>query len=118
MPTASCDALFSRVREGTDRESLSIRIHQDVMRRLRWMLGDYVKLRPEDDGQRWVIYRVPSAKEGGLKLSRSGEKSSNHATVRFAVDKKVLDYIFKTDDRFFTATMCDSKGNEAVFLPD
>jgi hypothetical protein len=82
------------------------------------MLGDYVKLRPEDDGQRWVIYRVPSAKDGGLRLSRSGEKTSNHATARFSVDKKILDYIFKTDDRFFTATLCDSEGNEAVFLPD
>jgi hypothetical protein len=117
-PTASCDALFSRVKENNDRESLSIRIHQDVMRRLRWMLGDYVMLRPEDNGQKWVVYRVPGPKEGGLKLSRSGEKSSQHATVRFSVEKDVLEEIFKTDDRYFTATLCDSQGNEAIFLPD
>jgi len=117
--TASCDALFSRVRETGDRESLSIRLHEDVMRRLRWMLGDYVRLKPKDDsGDTWVVYRVAGPKEGGLKLSRSGEKTSNHATARFTVDKSVLEHIFKTEDRFFTATMYESEGNDAVFVRD
>lgn len=73
--TAACDALFSRVRETGDRESLSIRLHEDVMRRLRWMLGDYVRLKPKDDsGNTWVVYRVAGPKDGGLKLTRSGRR--------------------------------------------
>lgn len=117
--TGSADALFSRVREAKNRESLSLRLHEDVLRRLRWMLGDFVQLKPVgDEGKQWIVCRVPGPKDGGMKLSRSGDKASNSATVRFSIDTKVLDHIFKNGDRFFTATLCDSTGTEAVFLAD
>lgn len=117
--TGACDALFSRVRETKNRESLSVRLHEDVLRRLRWMLGDYVMLKPGDnDGKQWIVCRVAGPKEGGMKLSRSGDKAANSATVRFTIDSSVLDHIFKDGERYFTATLCDSTGTEAVFLAD
>jgi hypothetical protein len=117
--TSACDALFSRVRESTNREALSVRLHGDVLRRLRWMLGDYVTLKAGDkDGKQWIVCRVAGPKDGGMKLSRSGDKTSHSATTRFAVDAAVLNQIFKEGERYFTATLCDSTGTDAVFLAD
>ena len=82
------------------------------------MIGDYVILKAEDDGQKWIMERVPGPKQGGMKLSRSGDKSTASGTVRFCVPQEILDEIFKDKDRSFTATLCDSDGNQAVFLVD
>lgn len=117
--TGSADALFSRVKETNKRESLSVRLHEDVLRRLRWMLGDFVQLKPVgNDGKQWIVCRVAGPKDGGMKLSRSGDKAANSATVRFSISTEVLNHIFKNGERYFTATLCDSTGTEAVFLAD
>lgn len=116
--TANSDLLVSRVAENKGRESMTIRLHSDVMRRLRWIVGDYVILRPEDDGQKWIIERVSGAKHGGLKITSASGKSSQHGRVSFTVDADVLNEVFPGEETSFTATLCDSGGNEAVFLRD
>jgi hypothetical protein len=115
---ANSDLLVSRVNEREGRECLSIRLHGDVMRRLRWIYGDYVVLRPEDDGQKWIVERVGGPKQGGMKLTAASGKSSNHANVRFTVEQDVLDEVFGSEDTSFTCTLCDSNGSQAVFLKD
>ncbi|NBW15389.1 MAG: hypothetical protein EBR82_46075 [Caulobacteraceae bacterium] len=115
---ASVDLFMSRVMERQGRECLSMRLHGDVMRRLRWMMGDYVRLRPEDDGQKWVVERVSGPKQGGMKITSASGKSYGHGNVRFTVDAEVLNEVFRDHGSSFTATMCDSNGNEATFLVD
>lgn len=116
--TASSDLLVSRISEHRGRESMTVRLHSDVMRRLRWIVGDYIVLRPEDDGQKWIIERVSGPKQQGLKITMASGKTSQHGRVSFTVDGKVLDEVFQNGETSFTATMCDSSGNEAVFLRD
>lgn len=112
---ANSDALFSRVQDNKTAESLSLRINKDVMRRLRWMIDDYVVLSVYDNGQRWVVKRVPGPKQMGMKISG---KDGGHGTVRFTADAEALDLIFAGDNRSFTATLCDNDGEAAVFLKD
>jgi hypothetical protein len=116
--TADSDLLISRISEHRGRESMTIRIHADVMRRLRWIIGDYIVLKPGDDGQKWVVERVNGPKNQGLKITTASGKSSQHGRVSFTVDSEVLDEVFSGDSTSFTATLCDSSGNEAVFLRD
>lgn len=116
--TANSDLLITRVSENKGRESMTIRIHADVMRRLRWIVGDYIVLKPEDDGQKWVVERVSGPKQQGLKITTASGKSSQHGRVNFTVDCNVLDEVFTDNSTCFTATLCDSNGNEAVFLRD
>jgi hypothetical protein len=112
------DLLVSRIAEHKGRESMTIRLHADAMRRLRWIVGDYVVLKPEDDGQKWVIERVSGPKHKGLKITTASGKSSPHGRVSFTVDADVLNEVFPNGDTSFTATLCDSSGNQAVFLKD
>lgn len=116
--SATSDLLVSRIAEHRGRESMTIRLHADVMRRLRWIVGDYVILKPEDDGEKWVIERVSGPKHQGLKITTASGKSSQHGRVSFTVDADVLDKVFPNGHTSFTATLCDSSGNEAVFLKD
>jgi hypothetical protein len=116
--TANSDILVSRIAEHKGRESMTVRIHADVMRRLRWIVGDYVLLRPEDDGKKWVVERVSGPKHGGLKITSASGKSSQHGRVSFTVDTEVLDEVFSGGESSFTATLCESSGNEAVFARD
>jgi hypothetical protein len=116
--TATSDLLVSRISEHRGRESMTVRLHSDVMRRLRWIVGDYIILKPEDDGQKWVIQRVSGPKQQGLKITTASGKNSQHGRVSFTVDGRVLDEVFSSGEASFTATMCDSSGNEAVFLRD
>lgn len=114
--TANSDLLLSRISENRGRESMTVRIHSDVMKRLRWIVGDYIVLRPEDDGQKWVIERVSGPKQHGLKITSASGKASRHGRVSFTVDAEVLNEVFNGGETSFTATLCDSNGNEAVFL--
>jgi hypothetical protein len=82
------------------------------------MVGDYIVLKPEDDGQKWVIQRVGGPKQQGLKITTASGKSQQHGRVSFTVDEGVLNEVFADGETSFTATMCDSSGNEAVFLRD
>ena len=116
--TASSDLLLSRIAEQKGRASMTVRIHSDVMRRLRWIVGDYIVLKLEDDGQKWVIQRVSGPKQQGLKITTASGKASQHGRVSFTVDESVLNEVFPDGDTSFTATMCDSSGNEAIFLRD
>ena len=116
--TASSDLLVSRIAEQKGRASMTVRIHSDVMRRLRWIVGDYIVLKLEDDGQKWVIQRVSGPKQQGLKITTASGKASQHGRVSFTVDESVLNEVFPDGDTSFTATMCDSSGNEAIFLRD
>jgi len=97
---------------------MTVRIHADIMRRLRWIVGDYIVLKPEDEGQKWVLERVSGPKQHGLKITTASGKASQHGRVSFTVDESVLDEVFSDGEASFTATMCDSSGNEAVFLRD
>ncbi|NBW20017.1 MAG: hypothetical protein EBR82_69810 [Caulobacteraceae bacterium] len=97
---------------------MTVRIHGDVMRRLRWIVGDYIVLKPEDDGQKWVLERVGGPKQHGLKITSASGKSSQHGRVSFTVDGDVLNQVFADESTSFTATLCESNGNEAVFLRD
>jgi hypothetical protein len=125
--TATAEALFSRVREGGKsqkalrREALSVRLHEDVLDKLRWMVGDYIRVKPmDDDGTQWKIYRVSGPTEGGIRLTRSGDKESRSrsGTSRFTMPTPVLDAIFKNGSKHFTASMVDSNRTEAIFLAD
>jgi len=116
--TANSDLLISRISENRGRESMTVRIHGDVMRRLRWIVGDYIVLKPEDDGQKWVLERVGGPKQHGLKITSASGKSSQHGRVSFTVDGDVLNQVFADESTSFTATLCESNGNEAVFLRD
>lgn len=115
--SANSDLLISRIAENKGRESMTVRLHCDVMRRLRWIVGDYVVLKPEDDGTKWIIERVSGPKHKGLKITTASGKASQHGRVSFTVDGDVLDEVFGNETSF-TATLCDSNGNQAVFLKD
>jgi hypothetical protein len=97
---------------------MTARIHSDVMKRLRWIVGDYIVLKPDDEGQKWVLERVNGPKQQGLKITTASGKASQHGRVSFTVDGDVLDQVFVGGETSFTATMCDSSGNQAVFLRD
>lgn len=114
--TANSDCLFSRVADKVNREALTVRIHADVMRKLRWMVGDYVVLRPDEDFEKWSLERVNGPKQGGIKLTTASGKSSAHGRASFTIEGDVLDLIFGKENRSFTATLCDQTGNEAVFV--
>jgi hypothetical protein len=116
--TASSDLLLSRISEQKGRASMTVRIHSEVMRRLRWIVGDYIVLKPEEDGQKWVIERVSGPKQQGLKITTASGKGTQHGRVSFTVDASVLDEVFSDGETSFTATMCDSSGNAAIFLRD
>ncbi len=116
--TATSDLLLSRISEHRGRESMTVRIHSDVMKRLRWIVGDYIVLKPDDEGQKWVVERVSGPKQQGLKITTASGKASQHGRVSFTVDGDVLNQVFPGGETSFTATMCDSSGNQAVFLRD
>lgn len=119
-PQADGDLFVSRVKQGSKsgREDLSVRVHADVMKRLRWIAGDYVQLRFGDDqATQIVLQRVEGAKQGGMRLCASTGKSSAHATVRFSADKGVLDEIFK-DGMSFLASFYEAEGTAATFIRD
>ena len=97
---------------------MTLRMHADVMKRLRWIIGDYVLLKPDDDGKTWVVERVSGPKNGGLKITTASGKSSQHGRVSFTVDAEVLNEIFSNGETSFTATLCDSNGNAATFVRD
>lgn len=119
-PKADGDLFVSRVKQGSKsgREDLSVRVHGDVMKRLRWIPGDYVMLRFADDqATQIVLQRVEGAKNGGMRLGASTAKASAHATVRFSADQAVLDAIFK-DDMSFVASFYEAEGTAATFIRD
>jgi hypothetical protein len=106
------DVYISRVRESSQRESLSVRINANTMKRLGWIIGDYVKVH-QDHNDNWIIERVsdPSA---GLKLS-AGNGSAGHAYVRFTTPEETLNQVFNGSGSSINAGLVEFKGSVAVF---
>lgn len=118
--TAESDLLATRISETkksqAKSESMHVRINADAMKRLRWIQGDYIRLRPDKDAEKWLIERVSDPK-AGIKIVAATGKGSAHGRASFTVPTAVLDEIFRSD-KSFTATLCDSNANTAVFLRD
>ncbi len=111
------DMLMSRICDTRrQRDSMSIRILASVMRRVGWMVGDRVVLRPEENGDKWIVERVT---EGGCKLAASGGGSvGKHGRANFTVSPEVLDLVFRGGEKSFVATLISCSGNQAVFARD
>ena len=119
-PWADGDLLVSRVKEGgkSDREALSVRVHQDVMKRLRWIIGDYVTLRFADESATQIILdRVDGPGNFGMRLCGDKKKSNVHGTVRFAADKSLLNAIFR-QQQSFQASFYEAVGTSCTFVRD
>ena len=119
-PYADGDLFVSRVKEGgkSDREALSVRVHGNVMKRLRWIIGDFVTLRFGDESATQIILeRVDGPKQSGMRLCANTSKTHAHGTVRFAADKAILDAIFG-EVSSFPASFYEANGTSCVFLRD
>jgi hypothetical protein len=111
------EVLFSRVKDSKSRDSLSVRFNGDVMKKLRWMVGDYVVAYPKDEGARWVFERVQGPQQGGIRIC-SGSSTSGSGVCRFTHENDVLDVLFRDGNKQFAGTLCDSQGNKAIVLVD
>ena len=116
--TANSDLLVTRVasKGKSKAEGMTFRFHIEVMQRLRWMIGDYIKVIPEDGAEKWTIQRVTPDK--GIKISPASGKGCRHGRAAFTVLGSLLDEIFKDGRDSFTATLCDDQGGKAVFIRD
>jgi hypothetical protein len=76
--------VYSTTESGGNRYSIGIRVSAEVMKRMRWLVGDYVRASFDDATMEWSLRRV--ADESGNRLSSQGRKAGGDGTVRFAVD--------------------------------
>ena len=121
-PHAEGDLFVSRVREGgkSDRQALSLRLHRDVMKKLRWTVGDFVILRFGDDSATEIILdRVDGPEHLGMRLCGDDSKAHAHGTVRFAMETDTLNAIFAPGMTSFLASFCEVRRTVcAVFVRD
>lgn len=117
---ADGDLLVSRVKEGGKdiRHALSVRVHSDVMKKLRWIIGDFVTLRFGDEAATQIILnRVDGPKQFGLRLCGDPKKGGGHGTIRFSATEEQLDHIFG-ETTSFPASLYEHKGTACTFLRD
>lgn len=106
--TASGELLITRCGvRGDDAPdtSVSFRLTEELMTRLRWLPGDLVVAGIEKNGSPTgvcKIRRVSTAASGGCKLSASGKR---HATVRFTLDAQDIDRLFPGQFKNYTGSL-------------
>lgn len=120
--SADGDLLVSRVKEGGKdiRHALSLRVHSDVMKKLRWIIGDFVtlKLRLDDDeATQIVLTRVDGPKQFGMRLCGDPKHGGGHGTIRFSATQEQLDEIFG-EATSFTASLYEQTGTACTFIRD
>lgn len=94
------------------RHSIGIRVRNSVMKRLRWMIGDKVVAKFDDERKTWTVERVTDGT--GNALSSQGH-NEGHGTVRFACDSLVADRCGLTNGGGYDCRMISSDEKRAVF---
>lgn len=97
---------------GKQRFSVGIRVSETVMKRLRWLVGDYVKASFDDATMVWTLVRV--ADESGNRLSGQGRKDGA-GTVRFAVEDHHLTAFGLSEEPGYNAALFSADGDSASF---
>ena len=115
--SASKDMLMSRIRDTKRaRDSMAVRLRSSVMQRLGWMVGDRVVLRPEENGDKWIVERVTV---GGCRLACSGGgRRGKNGRATFTASHELLDLVFRNGEKSFVANLIACSGNQAVFSRD
>jgi hypothetical protein len=99
-------------KRGAVRYSIGLRVSESTMKRLRWLVGDYVSADFDDEAKTWTVRRVADKKGNALSGQGKGGKS---ATVRFAVEQSQL-AIFGLDvGEGYDSQLIDDDGDCAVF---
>lgn len=97
------------------RSCIGIRVHESVMKRMRWIVGDYVRASFDDSANTWSLRRVTD--QTGNRLSDQGRKDGV-GTVRFAVEEPEL-YVFGLESGSgYDCTLIECDGEVAVFRRD
>lgn len=94
------------------RSSVGIRVSEPAMKRLRWLVGDFVTASFDDASFTWTIRRV--ADERGNRLSGQGKKDGC-GTVRFAVDESDLPSLSLSLGSGYDCVLVSCDGESAVF---
>ena len=94
------------------RFSIGLRINETVMRRLRWLVGDYVRASFDDSAMTWTIKRV--ADKTGNRLSGQG-RNNGDGTVRFAIERSDMEAFGLTGDEGYDCSLLDADSDSATF---
>ena len=94
------------------RWSLGIRVSEATMKRLRWILGDFVAASFNDETQSWTLCRVSD--RTGNALSGQGKKTGS-GTVRFAIDESHLGPFGLDSGEGYDCVLVSSDTEAAVF---
>jgi hypothetical protein len=100
---------------GEDRFSVGLRVGASAMKRMRWLVGDFVTVAFDDSAMQWTITRVSD--NAGNKLSRQG-RDTGDATVRFRIDKDQLSRVGLVEGSGYDCTLVSSESESAVFKMD
>lgn len=114
-PKSDLRVYHTRERGPNGRFSVGIRVSENVMRRLRWIVGDYVRAAFDDTSKTWSLRRVTD--DTGNRLSGQGRKDGA-GTVRFAVDEDALAVFGLNGDAGYDCTLVEGDGEAALFRRD
>ncbi|MEY3203922.1 MAG: hypothetical protein RLZZ21_253 [Planctomycetota bacterium] len=95
------------------RFSVGLRVSEQVMKRLRWIVGDHVSAAYDNEAKTWSIRRVADRK--GNALSGQGKKGGS-GTVRFAVDESQMEAFGIEVGDGYDAELVSDDGDLAVFM--
>lgn len=118
--TSECDCLVSRYAAtgGHRLPSVGFRFTLAMVKRLGWMVGDYVICDFQKTGStgEWTMSRVAGAKQGGIALSRNNKAST--CAAKFTLEEAVIATLFPEGSDFVEATLMQHDRNVAVFAFD
>ena len=92
--------------------AIGIRLNETVMRRLRWIVGDFVRASFDDSSMTWTLRRV--ADKTGNRLSGQG-RGDGAGTVRFSVDGEDLTAFGLDGDEGYDCSLVASDSESATF---
>ena len=96
------------------RIGFGIRVGAEIMKKMRWLEGDFVTARFDNELMTWTIRRVTDSRVGN-KLSSGGKKGAS-ATVRFCVVTQDLSPICLTEGgEGYDCKLISSEADCAVF---
>mgnify|MGYP003338722832 FL=1 len=94
--TSKADCMISRyaAKGGHRLPCVGFRFTLDMVKRLGWMIGDYIACDFENkDGTGvWTVTRVAGPKQGGIALSRNNK--ANTCAAKFTLEECVIDMLF------------------------
>lgn len=106
--------VFPTVNTKDRRIGFGIRVSAEIMKKMRWLEGDFVTARFDNELMTWTIRRVTDSRIGN-KLSSGGKKAAS-ATVRFCMVSQDLGPICLTAGaEGYDCKLLSSEADCAVF---